>query len=102
MTAVTTFPVRVRFKPHQTAKPTAVANTIKNTSLALTIGLMELTGRARAMQEFSFHVFEAFAAATLIYLLVNLCVVLAMRKLENRLRLPGYIGSASNAPQAGH
>jgi hypothetical protein len=45
---------------------------------------------------------EAFAAATLIYLLVNLCVVLAMRKLENHLRLPGYIGSASNAPQAGH
>ena len=77
-------------------------NTIKNTSLALTIGLMELTGRARAMQEFSFHVFEAFAAATLIYLLVNLCVVLAMRRLENHLRLPGYIGSASNAPQAGH
>jgi len=38
----------------------------------------------------------------LIYLLVNLCVVLAMRKLENHLRLPGYIGSASNAPQAGH
>jgi hypothetical protein len=27
---------------------------------------------------------------------------LAMRKLENHLRLPGYIGSASNAPQAGH
>ena len=77
-------------------------NTIKNTSLALTIGLMELTGRARAMQEFSFHVFEAFAAATVIYLLVNLCVVLAMRRLENHLRLPGYIGSASNAPQAGH
>ena len=77
-------------------------NTIKNTSLALTIGLMELTGRARAMQEFSFHVFEAFAAATLIDLLVNLCVVLAMRKLENHLRLPGYIGSASQAPQAGH
>ena len=45
---------------------------------------------------------SAFAAATLIYLLVNLCVVLAMRKLENHLRLPGFIGSASNAPQAGH
>ena len=44
-----------------------------------TIGLLELTGRARAMQEFSFRVFEAFAAATLIYLLTNLVVVLAMR-----------------------
>ncbi|HSW84442.1 MAG TPA: amino acid ABC transporter permease, partial [Usitatibacter sp.] len=43
-------------------------NVIKNSSVALTIGLLELTGRARAMQEFSFHVFEAFAAATVIYL----------------------------------
>src|SRR4029079_421433 len=39
-------------------------NVIKNSSVALTIGLLELTGRARAMQEFSFQVFEAFAAAT--------------------------------------
>ena len=39
-------------------------NTIKNTSVALTIGLLELTGRARSMQEFSFQVFEAFTVAT--------------------------------------
>ena len=37
-------------------------NTIKNTSVAITIGLIELTGQARAMQEFSFQVFEAFTA----------------------------------------
>ena len=42
-------------------------NIIKNSSVALTIGLLELTGRARAMQEFTFKVFEAFSAATLIY-----------------------------------
>jgi ABC-type sugar transport system ATPase subunit len=36
----------------------------KNSAVALTIGLMELTARARAMQEFSFQVFEAFTAAT--------------------------------------
>ena len=57
-------------------------NVIKNSSVALTIGLLELTGRARAMQEFSFQVFEAFAAATVIYLLTNLVVVLGMRALE--------------------
>lgn len=77
-------------------------NTIKNTSLALTIGLMELTARARAMQEFSFQVFEAFAAATVIYLLVNLMVVFAMRMLEQKIRVPGFIGSGPQAPQAGH
>jgi glutamate/aspartate transport system permease protein len=66
-------------------------NTIKNTSVALTIGLLELTSRARAMQEFSFQVFEAFAVATLIYLILNLVVVLAMRWLERRVAVPGFI-----------
>ena len=69
-------------------------NVIKNSSVALTIGLLELTGRARAMQEFSFKVFEAFAAATVIYILTNLIVVLLMRILERRVRVPGFIGSA--------
>jgi len=77
-------------------------NIIKNSSVALTIGLLELTGRARAMQEFSFHVFEAFATATVIYLLTNLVVVLLMRVLESRVRVPGFIGGAATAPQAGH
>ena len=76
-------------------------NIIKNSSVALTIGLLELTGRARAMQEFSFHVFEAFTAATVIYLLTNLVVVLLMRILEQRVRVPGLI-AAGGAPQAGH
>jgi glutamate/aspartate transport system permease protein len=76
-------------------------NIIKNSSVALTIGLLELTGRARAMQEFSFKVFEAFTAATVIYLLTNLVVVLAMRALEHKVRVPGLI-AAGNAPQAGH
>ncbi len=65
-------------------------NTIKNTSVALTIGLAELTARARAVQEFSFQVFEAFTAATLAYLVVNLIATVAARWLEQRVRVPGY------------
>jgi glutamate/aspartate transport system permease protein len=75
-------------------------NVIKNSSVALTIGLLELTGRARAMQEFSFRVFEAFAAATAIYLITNLVVVLFMRWIESRVRVPGLI--AAGGIQAGH
>lgn len=70
-------------------------NIIKNTSVALTIGLMELTARTRSMQEFTFQVFEAFAAATVIYLLVNLLVVLGMRWLERRVAVPGLIADAA-------
>ena len=76
-------------------------NIIKNSSVALTIGLLELTGRARAMQEFSFRVFEAFTAATVIYLITNLLVVLLMRALEKKVRVPGLI-AVGGAPQAGH
>ena len=68
-------------------------NIIKNSSVALTIGLLELTGRARAMQEFSFRVFEAFATATVIYLITNLIVVLLMRALEKKVRVPGLIAA---------
>ena len=43
------------------------------------------------MQEFSFQVFEAFTAATVLYLLVNIVVVIAMRFVERGLAVPGYI-----------
>lgn len=67
-------------------------NIIKNSSVALTIGLIELTASARALQEFSFQVFEAFAAATVIYVVLNLLVTAAMHTLERRLALPGTLG----------
>jgi glutamate/aspartate transport system permease protein len=66
-------------------------STIKNTSVALTIGLIELTAEARAMQEFSFQVFEAFTAATVLYLLINIVVVIVMRFVERSVAIPGYI-----------
>lgn len=69
-------------------------NLIKNTSVALTIGLVELTAAARSMQEFTFQVFEAFTAATLIYIVVNLVVVNLMRWLERSVAVPGFIGPA--------
>lgn len=68
-------------------------NIIKNSAVALTIGLVELTARARSMQEFSFQVFEAFTAATLIYILVNIIVVNLMRLLEKKVAVPGLIGA---------
>jgi glutamate/aspartate transport system permease protein len=76
-------------------------NIIKNSAVALTIGLVELTARARAMQEFTFQVFEAFTAATVIYILITLVVVFGMRRLEKRVQVPGLI-SAGGAPIAGH
>jgi glutamate/aspartate transport system permease protein len=72
-------------------------NIIKNSAVALTIGLMELTARARAMQEFTFQVFEAFTAATVIYIIINIVVTFGMRSIERRATVPGFIGAAPAA-----
>jgi len=64
-------------------------NVVKNSALALSIGLMELTAQARSMQEFSFQVFEAFTLATLMYLAVNAGVVGLMGWIERRTAVPG-------------
>jgi glutamate/aspartate transport system permease protein len=68
-------------------------NLVKNTSVGLTIGLVELTSRARSMQEYTFKVFEAFAAATVLYLLLNLIVVTIARLIERNMAVPGYLGA---------
>lgn len=69
-------------------------NLVKNSSVAFTIGLLEITGAARSMQEFTFQIFEAFAAATVLYVLINVVVVILMRRVEKAVRVPGFMGAA--------
>jgi len=66
----------------------------KNSSTALTIGVIELTAQSRQISEYTFKTFEAFTAATLIYIVITLTVIYAMRFLEGRLAVPGYISQA--------
>jgi glutamate/aspartate transport system permease protein len=63
----------------------------KNSSVALTIGVLETTAQARQIEEYTFQGFEAFTAATLIYILVTSIVMLLMRSIEGRVRIPGMI-----------
>lgn len=69
-------------------------NVFKNSAVALTIGLMELTGQTRQLSEFSAHPFEAFIAATLIYMAITYGVIVLMRRIERRARVPGLLGAA--------
>ena len=66
-------------------------NLIKNTSIALTIGLAELTFRAREIGEYTFNFFEAFSAATLIYIVIAMTANRVMALVERRTAVPGYI-----------
>jgi glutamate/aspartate transport system permease protein len=67
----------------------------KNSSTALTIGVLELTAQSRQISEYTFKTFEAFTAATLIYVVITLTVIYLMRWLEGRLAVPGYISQAA-------
>ena len=49
-------------------------NLTKNSSLAMTIGVAELTYQARQVESYTFKGFEAFTAATLVYLGISLII----------------------------
>jgi len=72
-------------------------NLIKNTSIALTIGLAELTYRARELGEYTFNYFEAFTAATLIYIVIAMTANRVMAVVERRTAVPGYITGGAGA-----
>lgn len=62
----------------------------KNSSLALTIGVAEVLMQARQIENYTFQGFEAFTAATIIYVIVTLVVVGVMARVEVKTRIPGY------------
>jgi glutamate/aspartate transport system permease protein len=70
-------------------------NTIKNSAVASTIGLAELSRQSQQLGEFTAHWYEAFIAVTLLYGLINITVMIASRFLERAIRLPGYVGGKS-------
>lgn len=51
-------------------------NLTKNSSLAMTIGVAELTYQARQVESYTFKGFEAFTAATLVYVMISLIITM--------------------------
>ena len=66
-------------------------NLIKNTAVAYSIGLTEMFFRTREMGEMTFRYFEAFAAATLVYVTIAMTANRVMAWVERRVAVPGYI-----------
>jgi len=71
----------------------------KNTSVALTIGLMELTAQARQISEATFQTFTAFGAATIVYLCLALIAYQAMALIDRAFRIPGSARATLPADQ---
>jgi len=68
-------------------------NTFKNSAVASTIGLLELAAQGRQLVDYTAQPYESFIAITVLYMAINIVVMMAMRWLEQRVRVPGYIGS---------
>jgi glutamate/aspartate transport system permease protein len=66
-------------------------NLIKNSSVALTIGVAELTFQTRQIETYTAKAFEALLAGTVIYLIVCLTIAAIMARIERRVAIPGMI-----------
>ena len=64
-------------------------NVFKNSAVASTIGLIELSRQSQQLVDYTAQAYEAFIAVTLLYVLINVTVMLGMRWLERRTRVPG-------------
>jgi polar amino acid transport system permease protein len=66
-------------------------NLIKNSSVALTIGVAELTFQTRQIETYTAKAFEALTAGTLIYLMLCVTIATVMAQVERRFAIPGMI-----------
>jgi len=70
---------------------------LKNSSLAMTIGVAELTFATRQIETYTAKAFEAFTAGTLIYLGLCLGISFVLNRMEGKFAIPGLIARAERA-----
>jgi len=63
-------------------------NLTKNSSLAMTIGVAELTYQARQVESYTFKGFEAFTAATVVYLAMSVAITWLMTLYSKKVLNP--------------
>ena len=66
-------------------------NLLKNSSVALTIGVAELTFQTRQIETYTARAIEALTAGTVIYLVLCLSIAALVARLERRFAIPGMI-----------
>jgi len=64
----------------------------KNTSIAMTIGVAELTFQSYQIDAETFHGLEATTGAMIIYLFLGMAVVKFMEQIEKKYKIEGLVG----------
>ena len=72
-------------------------NLLKNSSVALTISVAELTFQTRQIETYTAKAFEALTAGTVIYLALCLSIAFVMARVERRFAIPGLIARVARA-----
>ena len=70
-------------------------NLLKNSSVALTIGVAELTFQTRQIETYTAKAIEALAAGTIIYLLLCVAIARLMARVERVVAVPGMIAQGN-------
>ncbi len=66
-------------------------NLLKNSSVALTISVAELTFQTRQIETYTARALEALTAGTVIYLVLCVGIAAIMARVEHRFAIPGLI-----------
>ena len=72
-------------------------NLLKNSSVALTISVAELTFQTRQIETYTAKAIEALTAGTLIYLVLCLSIATIMARVERHYAIPGLIARVGPA-----
>jgi polar amino acid transport system permease protein len=72
-------------------------NLLKNSSVALTISVAELTFQTRQIETYTAKAIEALTAGTVIYLALCLSIATIMTRIERRYAIPGLISRTAGA-----
>ena len=67
-------------------------NIFKNSAVCSTIGLLELAAQGRQLVDYTAQPYESFIAVTVAYIMINVVVMTLMKKVEDKVRVPGYMG----------
>src|SRR5499427_4256506 len=76
-------------------------NLLKNSSVALTISVAELTFQTRQIETYTAKAIEALTAGTLIYLVLCVSIASVMSWVERRTAIPGLIGGGGRRGRRG-
>jgi len=82
--------------PPGTSEP---LNLLKNSSLALTISVAELTFQTRQIETYTAKAIEALTAGTVIYLVLCVGIASLMSWVERRTTIPGLITAGARRPR---